>query len=201
MVQRDFAIFVTYRWRSVGMLMGIVFSVTSFYYVSKLVRVGQFVSPADYFAFVVIGLIIAQVLQSTLMVPVQLRGELLAGTFERIIMSPFGVVGGVASMMIFPFLTTLVLGTVTLLFAVGVFGMPIQAETAPLAIPVALLGAVAFSAIGLVFAAMTLIFKQATGITWVVAGISLIGGLYFPIELLPSWIQWMSEVQPFTPTV
>src|SRR3954452_6982654 len=122
MVQRDFAIFVTYRWRSVGMLMGVVFSVTSFYYVSKLVRVGQFITPADYFAFVVIGLIIAQVLQSTLMVPVQLRAELLAGTFERIIMSPFGVVGGVASMMIFPFLTTLVLGMITLLFAVSVFG-------------------------------------------------------------------------------
>jgi ABC-2 type transport system permease protein len=40
-----------------------------------------------------------------------------------------------------------------------------------------------------------------SGTNWVVAGISLVGGLYFPVALLPSWIQWASKVQPFTPAV
>jgi ABC-2 type transport system permease protein len=33
----------------------------------------------------------------------------------------------------------------------------------------------------------------------VVTGISLVAGLYFPVSLLPDWIQWASNVQPFTP--
>jgi ABC-2 type transport system permease protein len=35
----------------------------------------------------------------------------------------------------------------------------------------------------------------------VVAGLSLLGGAYFPIRLFPGWIRWASDVQPFTPTV
>ena len=200
-VQRDFAIFVSYRWRTLGLMMGSVFSVTLFYYVSRLVRVDSFPTPADYFAFVVVGLVIVQVLQSVLGVALQLRSELLAGTFERIIMSPFGVIGGVTSMMIFPFLTSLVMSSLILLIAVVVFDMPLAADTAALAIPVAFLGSLSFAGFGLLFAAGTLILKQATGIAWLMAGISIIGGLYFPIELLPGWIEWLAYVQPFTPTV
>ena len=75
-VQRDVAIFLTYRMRSITMLLGIVFSVTLFYYVSRLVQVKDVPTPGDYFAFVVVGLIIAQVLQSTLVLVAALRSEL-----------------------------------------------------------------------------------------------------------------------------
>ena len=34
---------------------------------------------------------------------------------------------------------------------------------------------------------------------FIVAGIAIVGGLYFPIAVLPGWIRWASEVQPFTP--
>jgi ABC-2 type transport system permease protein len=54
---------------------------------------------------------------------------------------------------------------------------------------------------GLLFVASLLSSKQAVGHSWVLAGLSLIGGVYFPIALFPSWIRWMSEVQPFTPAV
>ena len=29
----------------------------------------------------------------------------------------------------------------------------------------------------------------------------IIAGLYFPVALLPDWVEWTSEVQPFTPSV
>ena len=199
-VQRDFAIFVSYRARTLAMLANVGLSVTLFYYISRLVDVESFATPADYFAFVVIGLIITQVLQSTLGVALLLRSELVAGTFERILMSPFGVVGGVVSMMIFPFLTSVCLAVAMLAVAVA-FGMPIESSTALLALPVGFLGALSFAGFGVLFAALAVVFKQATGVQWVVALVSLVGGLYFPVALFPDWIQWTSEVQPFTPTV
>ena len=49
---------------------------------------------------------------------------------------------------------------------------------------------------------MALLVKQTSaGSTWIIAGITLISGLYFPVALLPGWIEWTSAVQPFTPTV
>ena len=55
--------------------------------------------------------------------------------------------------------------------------------------------------IGLFFVGGLLAFKSALGAVWVVAGLSLLGGAYFPLRLFPSWIRWTSDVQPFTPTV
>jgi ABC-2 type transport system permease protein len=52
------------------------------------------------------------------------------------------------------------------------------------------------------FLAAVLLSKQSiSGATFVIAGISLIAGLYFPVSLLPAWMRWLSEVQPFTSAV
>ena len=52
----------------------------------------------------------------------------------------------------------------------------------------------------LVIAAL-LAFKSSAGITWVIAGVGLVGGVYFPLSLFPGWIRWAGSVQPLTPTI
>jgi ABC-2 type transport system permease protein len=87
-------------------------------------------------------------------------------------------------------------------FASVAFGLDIQWSTAALALPVALLGAIAFAPFGLLMAAAVVVFKQTNaGALFVVSGISLLAGIYFPVDLLPDWIRWASDVQPFTPAV
>ena len=49
--------------------------------------------------------------------------------------------------------------------------------------------------------AALLAFKTSAGATWVIAGLSILGGVYFPVVLFPGWIRWVSEVQPFTPAL
>jgi ABC-2 type transport system permease protein len=34
-----------------------------------------------------------------------------------------------------------------------------------------------------------------------VIALSLAGGVYYPPELMPEWIRWVSDVQPFTPAL
>ena len=63
------------------------------------------------------------------------------------------------------------------------------------------MGTLALGAIALLFVAMIVRFKQAPGAAYVLAAISLVAGFYFPAELLPWWLHWASEVQPFTPAV
>jgi ABC-2 type transport system permease protein len=202
-VRRDLRIMLSYRLRVVTTILGVFFSLTLFYYLSRLVSVQRFDSPDDYYAFAVIGLVILQTINSVLHTPpATLRQELVAGTFERMVLSPFGAVRGVMALMIFPFMLSIFVSVVMLVFATVVYGVPLEWDTALLAIPAAALAALAFAPFGLLLLAAVLVFKQALGgATWLIAGISLVAGLYFPVELLPDWIEWASEVQPFTPAV
>ena len=126
----------------------------------------------------------------------------MAGTFERIVVSPGGPVSALAAMLILPFLYALLMALGMVVFASLVFGLDVNWPTLPLVVPAAILGGLSFAPFGLLLLALVLVFKQAVaGTTWIVAGISLIAGLYFPVSLLPNWIEWVSEIQPFTPAV
>jgi ABC-type polysaccharide/polyol phosphate export permease len=199
--RRDLTVYLSYRWRLGTQYVGVLFSLAVFYYISRLVRVGEFSSPDTYFSYAAVGVIIVQVLQSTLDVPGSVRQELVAGTFERMAVSPFGAVAGVLSLFLFPIASALVTMLVTFVLTAVVFGVDANWATVPAAIPVAAVGALALGAIALLFAAMVVRFKQAPGAAYVLAGVSLVAGFYFPPSLLPWWLEWASEVQPFTPTV
>ena len=201
--KRDWLIFASYRTRFVTTFFTTAVSLTLFYYVSRLVTSPRFGSPDDYFAFVVVGMIIFGVLTSTLSTPVAtLRSELQAGTFERMVVSPFGAVRSIASLLIFPMLLAVVIGVLSLAYAAIVFGLDVRWSTAAAAIPLAAVAALAFAPFGLVMAALVVLFKQTNaGATFVMAGITLLAGVYFPVALLPDWIEWTSHVQPFTPAV
>jgi ABC-2 type transport system permease protein len=202
-LRRDLRTAMSYRFWLLTQFLGAFFSLTLFFYVSRLVRVSAFESPDAYYAFVVVGLLILQVLNFVLQGPAgRLRQELVAGTLERLATSPFGATGALTASLVFPLLNALVLGTAMLGVAALVFDVPVRWSTAPLAIPISVLGALAFAPFGLLLMAVVLVVKQAAaGSTWVIAGISLVAGLYFPVELLPGWIRWAAAVQPFTPTV
>jgi ABC-2 type transport system permease protein len=198
---RDYRIFTSYRMRALTTLFTATMGVTLFYYVSRLVNSPQIGSADDYFGFVVVGTVILEVMTSTLTAPVgTLRAELVAGTFERMVVSPFGAAASIVSLAIFPALLGLAVGCVTLTIATVIFGLQLEAATAPLAIPAAIFSAASFAPFGVALAALAITFKGTNaGATFIIAGLSLVAGLYFPVELLPDWLEWASEVQPMTP--
>jgi ABC-2 type transport system permease protein len=201
--KRDFLIFASYRTRFVTAFVTSAVSTTLFYYVSRLVSAPQVGGSDAYFGFVVVGLAIFAVLSSSLSAPVAtLRAELQTGTFERMVLSAFGPTRAIASMLVFPVLMAIVIALFTLAYAAIAFGLDVRWETAWLAVPVGCLGALAFAPFGILMCAAVVLFKQTNaGATFVITGVTLLAGVYFPVELLPSWIQWASDVQPFTPAV
>jgi ABC-type multidrug transport system permease subunit len=201
-VERDLLMFASYRFRFVAQAFAILFTTVLFYYVSRLVEVEPF-DPDTYFGFVVAGLVGLEILTATVaQMPAAVRNELLAGTFERMAVSPLGPSYAVAAMTVFPAVRALVVGAMTVLVAVVIFGLDLQWETVPAALPVAALIVLAFTPLALLIAAGVLIFKQAgAAAAFAVTGLSLASGAFFPVELLPSWLEWISEIQPLTPAL
>lgn len=200
-VRRDAAIFASYRLRFLTQILTMLFSLGTFYYIAKLVRPDAVGTRNHYFAFVVVGIVIVSVLTAALATAQTARLELMQGNFERMLISPLGPVGGVIALAAFPVVYASAFASSMLALAVAVFGVPLHVGGIPLAVAVGGLGAVAFASIGLLFVAALLAFKSAAGATWVISGLSLLGGAYFPVKLFPGWIRWASEVQPFTPSV
>lgn len=197
---RDLRVYLSYRSRLASQALTSVFSLTLFYYVSQLVHVSGFDSPGAYFGFVIVGIALVGVLYSCFSVADTVRQELIAGTFERLVLSPFGPVRSVIAMAVFPLLYAFTIAAFTLAIGWAIFGLQLHWQTVPLAIPAMGLALLAFLPFGLAFAALTVVMKQGNvGTSWVIALISIVGGLYFPITLLPEWVQTAAKFQPFTP--
>jgi ABC-2 type transport system permease protein len=200
-VKRDAAIFTSYRFRVFGQALAMLFTLTMFFYIAKLVRPDAIGPSGDYYAFAVVGIVIMALVTAALNTAQLIRMELMQGSFERVLISPLGPVGGVVAVAAFPILYSTLFAGLMLALAAGVYGIPIHTLGIPPAVGVALLAAVAFACIGMLFVAALLAFKSSLGAAWVVAGLSLLGGAYFPVRLFPGWIRWTSEVQPLTPAV
>src|SRR3954462_11176844 len=94
-VRRDALMFLSYRTVVFTQILALLFNLTLFYFISRMVRVESLGSSDAYFAFVVVGLVIMQVLVATLGTPPgTVRQELVAGPLERFVVSPFGAVNG-----------------------------------------------------------------------------------------------------------
>ena len=202
-VRRDLHVYLSYRLRLVSQVFSAVFGVALFYYVSQLVSVHQFPHHSDYFAFVVVGLAMMELLTATLhTVPTNLRGELVAGTFERMVVSPYGPLGGIVALSLFPMFLATVMATITITVAGVLFGLPFHWASVPLVVPAVLLGMLAFLPLALLLAAAVLIVKQAGNIaTFVISGLALTSGSFFPVSVLPPTLRWISDVQPLTPAL
>lgn len=201
--RRDFQLFLSYRLRFLSQVVSTLFGVLLFYYVSRLVTSRAFPSHDAYFAYVVVGLATMELLTSTVRtVPANLRNELVSGTFERMVVSPYGPVGGIVALSIFPMILAIVTATIIIGEAGAVFGLPLHWPTVPLVLPVILLGMLAFLPLTLLVAAAVMIVKQAGNIaTFLISGLALAGGSFFPVSILPSSIRWISDVQPLTPAL
>jgi ABC-2 type transport system permease protein len=198
---RDLRIFTSSRTGIAAQAASLVLTLALFHFLSRLLRVQRFDSADEYFAYVAVGLVILSVIYSTLGLAETIRTELLTGSFERLLVSPAGPVFAAAAMTLFPMVRALCVAVWAVVVAVVLFGLDVQWSTAALALPIGLLAAIAFSAISLAVAALVVAFKHAPGISFVAVGIALVSGLYFPPDLLPGWLEWLSQVQPFTPAV
>ena len=88
---------------------------------------------------------------------------------------------------------------VYLLLGVFVFGVNFGNANYLGAVVILLLTITSFSSIGILSASFIMIFKRGDPITWLITSLSwLLGGVFYPIEVLPSWLEKLSYLLPIT---
>lgn len=203
-LKRDLSQALSYRLSFLMQLGGIFFSVAIFYFLSQLF--GAAVAPqleaygGDYFSFVLIGLAFTGFLGLSLSsFATSIREGQVMGTLEIMLLSPTRLSAILLSSSLWAYLLTALRVVIYLLVGALVFGASLGQANVGSAILVMLLSIASFSGIGILSAAIVLMVKKGDPIAWVLGSASsLLAGVYYPISVLPEWLEPLSRILPLT---
>jgi len=200
-VRRDFLIAWSYRLAFVTDVVSMAAQAFVFSLIGQLVDPAQLPryggTPTTYMEFVAIGLVLNLVITLLLdRVANAIRGEQMTGTLESLLTTPTRTATIQIGSAAFEFLWVPIRAAVFLLVIALGFGLDFHADgIVPAA--VVLLAFVPFVwGLGLVAGGMILTFRRGGGATAVATLLALISGAFFPIALLPDWLEWIMAVNP-----
>ena len=201
-VRRDFLTAWSYRLSFVSDIVNLVGQVLLFYFVglmidpSKLPTFGG--SEVTYLEFAAIGIALGVFMQLALdRVSTALRGEQLMGTLESLLVTPTSPstvqLGSVAFDLVY-----IPLRTAGFLVAVALaFGLHFDPGGLVPALLVLLVFIPFVWGLGVASAAVIMTFRRGGGVVGIgVVGLGLISGIYFPLELLPGWLEAIAVFNP-----
>jgi ABC-2 type transport system permease protein len=151
------------------------------------------------------SLLIGAVIWSYLGIVFEILTETVAwerweGTIEYTFMAPLSRAMHLGGSGVFAVLYGLV--RAILLFAVvaAFFGLQFDDANFPAALVVLVVASVSFFGIGMMTAVLPLISpEKGAQLGFVAQGMLLVvSGVYYPVEVLPEWMQWLSKISPAT---
>lgn len=183
----------------------IFFSLITFYFLGYLVAgsTAGYLSAyggGNYFPFVLVGLALAGfqgvALTSISMV---IHYGMYTGTLEAMLVTPTSLSTIIFSSVLYQFVSALLSLLIYVVLGATVFGLPLGQANLLSAAVILLLTLLAHLPLGIFSASFLLIFKRGDPITSLVGSFSsLLGGVYFPLAVLPGWLQSVSFFVPFT---
>lgn len=202
-MRRDAQIALSYR---LPFAMGLVQSTITLaflFFLGRLVgpRLATLSARGSYFDFAVIGTLLLTVFSSTLVSMSQrLRADQSTGTLEVLFTMPLRPAWSVVASAAYQTAYAAAGALITLAIAVGLgLRFHVSIWSALVALATLLCSLVFFVALGVVLAAYVVVFKRGETLTGLaMTGLSVIGGVYYPVSLLPHGLRVLAEVLPFT---
>ncbi len=200
---RDWRQETSYRLSFALSVFSALFGIVTFYFMGQMIGKDTVESLApyggDYFAFALIGIAFHSYLQTALRsFSGQIRDAQVLGTLEVQLVTTTPASQVILFSSSFSFLWISLRVILYLLLGL-IFGLHLHASATPLALLILLLTVVAFASLGLISASFILAFKRGDPLIWLFSGASaLLGGLYYPVSVLPGWLQVFSKLLPIT---
>lgn len=153
----------------------------------------------DYFSFLLVGMIVFSFLATAVnTLPGALRGGIGNGTFEAMLATPTSVPTLVVGLMGYGVLWTAARSALLLLGGIAL-GMAVAGSQLLPALGILVLIILTYVAFGLFAAASVLAFRTPGPVPPLVLLVSaLLGGVYYPTGVIPTWIQSLADFVPLT---
>jgi len=203
-LKRDFLINASYKSAFLFDFITIFSSVITFFFIARLFgeKAAAYLANygGDYFSFVLIGIAFSGYMSAAMgSFTSAISEEQSYGTLEAIILSPTTISTVLICSSLWKFIFTSFRVIVYLILGWLFFGLDLSKVNLPASLIILLLTVISFSGLGILSASCVLIFKRADPVNWLFGGISrFLSGVYFPIAILPVWLQKISYIIPLT---
>ncbi len=201
---RDFFSETSYRFSFILSLGGIVFNVLVFYFLSVFVETiaspGFVGEEGDYFSFVLIGVAFSGYFNVGLTsYSSSLRKAQMTGTLEAMMMTPTSLSAIVTGSAVWSYVFTTFRVLVYLVVGMLVADLRFSDANYPAALAGLFLAVISFASIGIIAAGVIMVIKRGNPITVIFGSVAnLVSGVFYPIEVLPDWLQVISRLMPLT---
>ena len=202
--RRDFAVARSYRAAFAIEIFQALFGSASFFFLSRFVE-----SPAlekalppgtNYFSFALVGIAFFDYLSVALSTfDSSLEEARQNGTLENLLVTQTSLPVILAGSSIYPFALMSLRTAIYIGWGAILFGFPLHGANWLGAVLVLGASVLAFSGLGILSASYLLIFKRGNPVDWAILGVSsVVGGMMYPISVLPKWLQHMARLTPVT---
>lgn len=199
---RDFRVEKSYRLAFIMRFVGIFISIATFFFISQLF--GKDTIPqldaygGNYFSFVLIGIAFSGLL--TVGLNTFSRSISMAqaqGTLEAMLVTPTKLSTIILFSSIWSFIFTSINVVAYLIIGSLIFGADFSGANFLAAFLILALTIPVFSGIGIISASFIIVLKRGDPINWIFGSLStLMGGTFFPVEVMPDWLQKFAYVFP-----
>ncbi|MCP4361078.1 MAG: ABC transporter permease [Chloroflexi bacterium] len=201
---RDFYDQASYRFSFLFSFVGVFIRALIFFFLSELIGVGA--APylqdynGDYFSFVIIGIALGGYFSVGLTGFSQaLRQAQITGTLEATMMTPTPVSLVVIGSAAWSYTFTTFRVFLYLLIGAVLLTLDLSQANILASLLILILSIISFAAIGIIAAGIIMVIKRGDPITGLLAnGANLLGGVYYPVAILPAGLQFLSYFLPLT---
>jgi ABC-2 type transport system permease protein len=203
MVRASWISAASYRINIVLSLLSLIATVIPVYFISGALQpvMADAISQqgGQYFGFLIIGMVVFLYLTDAVnALPGIVQGGIHSGTLEAMFTTPTSLPVLLGGMMAYGFLWITARAAV-LLTGAWVLGMQIAWGQLFTAFAILLLIVLAYIPVGMIGAALVLAFRTTGPLPGAVLLLSgLLGGVYYPTHVIPSWIRYVSDIVPLT---
>lgn len=203
-IKKEFFIEISYKFAFLLNIFAIFAWVLTFYFIDRLFgdRVVPYLQPygVNYFSYVLLGIAFFTYVGTGVgSFSNRIRQEQMMGTLEAVLVTPTKTSTMLISMGLWNFLWASFSVLIYLLLGAFLFQVDLTNTNLLSASVVLLLTVLSFSSLGLLAASFIIVLKRGNPVTWAInTSFELLGGVYFPITVLPGWLRTISYLLPVT---
>lgn len=200
-IRRDYDVARSYRLPFVLDLFYGVINLVVFFFISRTfgdASTSELAGAPDYFAFAAVGIALTIVIGAASSgLAARIREEQLTGTLEALVAQPLTTAEIALGLAGFPFLFAIVRAAFYILVAAVLLGLDLGGTDWVGFAAVLLVAGIALSVLGILFGAVVLVIKRGEVLAGMITfGMGLVSGAFFPVSVLPGWLEPLGAVLP-----
>lgn len=203
-LKKDFLTESSYNLSFLFNFFGILICILSYFFIDRLF--GSRVAPhleefgVSYFPYVLLSMAFFGYVGVGLgSFSERIHAEQVQGTLEAVLLTPTRISTILLSLALWNLILATIDMVIYILFAVFLFKISFAGMNILSTFVIFILTILSFSSLGIISASFIMVFKRGNPFGWIVAGLEgLIGGVYFPITVLPGWLQFLALFFPIT---